>query len=194
MLSLLRSRTADKASTFESLMSASYRQAYTVAYRLTGDSNDAEDLLQEAYLRAFRFFHRYDNNLPFISWLYRIIANSHIDLVRRKGKIKSLSLEQSGSDGTQAYEVADNTYSPSRELLDNSFTDVVQDGLNNMNPEFRMAVVLTDIEGMSYEEVAEIMETSIGTVRSRIHRGRTQLKNFLLSNAPDTYARYENDL
>jgi RNA polymerase sigma-70 factor, ECF subfamily len=196
MLSLLKNRTqvADKSTTFEAMMRDSYRQAYTVAYRLTGDSNDAEDLLQEAYVRAFRFFHRYDSTLPFISWLYRIISNSHIDLVRRKGKIKALSLDQSGSDGTQAYEVADNTYNPSRELLDNSFTDVVQTGLNQMNSEFRMAVILTDIEGMSYEEVADIMETSIGTVRSRIHRGRTQLKSFLLKTAPGTYARYDNEL
>jgi RNA polymerase sigma-70 factor (ECF subfamily) len=191
-MSLFRAKTStvDQSARFEALMRSSYRQGYAVAYRLTGDSNDAEDLLQESYVRAFRFFHRYDEALPFISWLYRIIANSHIDMVRRKGKLKASSLDQSGTEGNQAYEVADSTYSPSRELLENALPDVVQAGLNKMNPEFRMAVILSDIEGMSYEEVAEVMDSSIGTVRSRIHRGRMQLRNFLLENAPNTYGRF----
>ncbi len=175
-------------------MRDSYRQAFSVAYRLTGDSVDAEDLVQEAYVRAFRFFHRYDEKLPFSSWMYRIIANAHIDLIRRRGKIRTSSLDHSGSDGQQAYEVADHTNIPGDELISSSFSEVVQAGLNQMNPEFRLAVVLADIEGLSYEEVAEIMETSVGTVRSRIHRGRVQLRNFLLKAAPESYGRYVNVL
>ena len=196
MLSLIKSRTitADHSHAFEARMKESYRQAYSVAYRLTGHPADAEDLLQEAYLRAYRFYHRYDSSLPFISWLYRIISNAHIDLVRRRAKIRTSSLDQTGPDGTQAYEVADSTFKPDVDLLNNSFTDEVQKSLNAMNPEFRMAVVLTDIEGLSYEEVAAIMETSVGTVRSRIHRGRIQLRTALLKIAPDVYGRYTDEL
>jgi RNA polymerase sigma-70 factor (ECF subfamily) len=189
-----KSGTFDRSANFERLMRDSYRQAYSVAYRLTGDSTDAEDLLQEAYIRAYRFFHRYDEKLPFNSWMYRIIANAHIDLIRRKGKIKTSSLENSGGDGQQAFEVADHTNVPGDEMINGSFSETVQTGLNQMNPEFRLAVVLADIEGLSYEEVAEIMETSVGTVRSRIHRGRVQLRTFLLDNAPESYGRYANVL
>ena len=192
MLSWVKNRagTFDRSSNFERLMRDSYRQAYSVAYRLTGDSADAEDLVQEAYIRAYRFFHRYDDKLPFSSWMYRIIANAHIDLIRRRGKIKVSSLDHSGTDGQQAFEVADHTNVPGNELINGSFSEVVQSGLNQMNPEFRLAVVLADIEGLSYEEVADIMETSVGTVRSRIHRGRVQLRSYLLENAPESYGRY----
>ena len=192
MLSWVKNRagTFDRSSNFERLMRDSYRQAYSVAYRLTGDSADAEDLVQEAYIRAYRFFHRYDDKLPFSSWMYRIIANAHIDLIRRRGKIKVSSLDHSGTDGQQAFEVADHTNVPGNDLINGSFSEVVQSGLNQMNPEFRLAVVLADIEGLSYEEVADIMETSVGTVRSRIHRGRVQLRSYLLENAPESYGRY----
>ena len=189
-----KSGTFDQSVNFERLMRDSYRQAYSVAYRLTGDSADAEDLVQEAFVRAFRFIHRYDDKLPFRSWMYRIIANAHIDLIRRRGKIKTSSLDHSGVDGLQALEVPDHTYVPGTEMLNGSFSDTVQTGLNQMNPEFRLAVVLADIECLSYEEVAEIMETSVGTVRSRIHRGRVQLRNYLLKNAPESYGRYSSVL
>lgn len=196
MLSWVKNRngTFDRSANFERLMKDSYRQAYSVSYRLTGDSADAEDLVQEAFVRAFRFFHRYDDKLPFSSWMYRIIANAHIDQIRRKRKIKTSSLDHSGSDGLQAFEVPDHTYVPGAEMINGSFSETVQSGLNQMNSEFRLAVVLADIEGLSYEEVAEIMETSVGTVRSRIHRGRVQLRTYLLKNAPESYARYVNVL
>jgi RNA polymerase sigma-70 factor (ECF subfamily) len=196
MLSWVKNRegTFDRSINFERLMRDSYRQAYSVAYRLTGDSTDAEDLVQEAFVRAYRFFHRYDDKLPFNSWMYRIIANAHIDLIRRKGKIKTSSLDHSGTDGLQALEIADHTNVPGTDLINGSFSDTVQKGLNQMNSEFRLAVVLADIEGLSYEEVAEIMETSVGTVRSRIHRGRVQLRTYLLKNAPESYGRYVNVL
>lgn len=196
MLSWVKNQegTFDRSVHFERLMRDSYRQAYSVAYRLTGDSADAEDLVQEAFVRAYRFFHRYDEKLPFSSWMYRIIANAHIDLIRRKGKIKTSSLDHTGSDGLQALEVPDFTNVPGTEMVNGSFSETVQDGLNQMNSEFRMAVILADIEGLSYEEVAEVMETSVGTVRSRIHRGRVQLRSFLLKAAPESYGRYVNVL
>ncbi len=196
MLSWVKNRngTFDRSITFERLMRDSYRQAYSVAYRLTGDSSDAEDLVQEAFVRAFRFFHRYDDKLPFSSWMYRIIANAHIDLIRRKGKIKTSSLDHSGSDGMQAFEIADHSNVPGKDMINDSFSESVQGGLNQMNPEFRLAVVLADVEGLSYEEVADIMETSVGTVRSRIHRGRVQLRNYLLKTAPESYGRHADVL
>lgn len=121
--------------------------------------------------------------------MYRIISNAHIDMVRRRNKLKPSSLDHGGKDGDQALEIADLSFCPGVELISSSYSDCVQKALSAMNPEFRMAVVLSDVEGMSYEEIAAIMETSIGTVRSRIHRGRTQLRGFLLKLQPETYGR-----
>jgi RNA polymerase sigma-70 factor (ECF subfamily) len=168
-------------------MSDSHRQAYSLAYRLTGNASEAEDLVQEAYLRAYRFFRRYDRSLPFTSWLYRIITNVHIDLMRRKGKLQTTSLDSGGVDGNTTWEIADPCDSPAKVTVDQILDSHLQLGLKAMTPEFRAAVVLADIEGMAYEDVAEVMGTSIGTVRSRIHRGRKQLREYLKSYFPKEY-------
>jgi RNA polymerase sigma-70 factor (ECF subfamily) len=87
-----RITTREQRARFESLMRCTHRQAYSLAFRLTGNASEAEDLCQETFLRAFRFFHKYDASLPFTSWLYRIMTNAHIDSVRRKGRGRGTSL------------------------------------------------------------------------------------------------------
>lgn len=184
---LVKSRTAAKEDTrelFEERLKNTYRQAYNLAYRLTGNPTDAEDLVQETYVRAYRFFHRYDPSLPFVNWLCRIMSNAHIDLIRRKGRLKTTSIDQIGQAGSQAYELPDFDAMPDRDVLDSSFSEQVQQGLESITPEFRTAVLLADVEGLEYEDIALAMNTSIGTVRSRIHRGRKQLRKFLISRCP----------
>lgn len=184
---LVKSRTAareDARELFEDRLRSTYRQAYNLAYRLTGNAADAEDLVQETYVRAYRFFHRYDTSLPFINWLCRIMGNAHIDLIRRKGRIKTASIDQMGQAGSQAYELPDFDAMPDRGVLDQSFSEYVQQGLESISPEFRTAVLLADVEGLEYEDIAQAMNTSIGTVRSRIHRGRKQLRQFLAARCP----------
>lgn len=178
-------------SEFERCMRDSHRQVYGLAMRLTGQVSDAEDLVQEAYIRAFRFFHRYDPNLPFTSWMYRILTNVHIDQNRRKGRIRTSSLDHAGADGETAWEVADEKSSPERTVMEGQLDDALQYALMAMSPEFRMAVVLADVEGMAYEEIAEVMNTSIGTVRSRIHRGRRQLRKYLEREYPQRFQEVE---
>jgi RNA polymerase sigma-70 factor (ECF subfamily) len=175
---------------FENLMRGSSRQAYALAYRLTGNSTEAEDLVQDTYVRAFRFFHRYDPSMAFTSWLYRIMSNAHIDQVRRRGRLKTTSLEQSGADGNSTWEVADEGSRPDQDMVNSALAEPVQKGLLAMNVEFRTAVLLADVEGLAYEEIAEVMKTSVGTVRSRIHRGRQQLRKYLMKHAPNTYRSY----
>ena len=184
----------DRTALFESLIRDTNKQAYALAYRLTGNASEAEDLVQESYLRAFRFFHRYDDSLPFTSWLYRIMTNAHIDMVRRRGRIRTTSLESAGSDGSTTWDLPDHDAAPDRVMLENALDDHVQAALMSMTAEFRTAVLLADVEGMAYEEVAEIMGTSVGTVRSRIHRGRKQIRNHLLKHAPQTYGSFSDDL
>lgn len=182
-----RDTAQERTALFDRLIQDTSKQAYGLAIRLTGNRTEAEDLVQESYLRAYRFFHRYDDSLPFTSWLYRIMTNAHIDMVRRRGKIRTTSLEGAGSDGATTWDLPDTDAAPDRVMMENALDDDVQRALNSMTPEFRTAVLLADVEGLAYEEVADIMKTSVGTVRSRIHRGRKQIRTHLLKHAPQTY-------
>ncbi|MGI8922895.1 MAG: sigma-70 family RNA polymerase sigma factor [Fimbriimonadales bacterium] len=176
---------------FGNLLSLTQRQAYHLALRLTGNRSDAEDLVQESYIRAFRFFHRYDPTLPFTSWLYRIMTNAHIDEMRRRGKLRVSSLDEPHPETGTTWDVPDHAASPERLLMTDQMEAEVQEGLNKMTSDFRIAVLLADLEGFSYEEIAEVMKTSIGTVRSRIHRGRKQLRSHLINARPDKYAHLD---
>lgn len=160
---------------FEDLARQHYRQAYQIAYRMTGTHAQAEDLTQEAMIRAFTSFHRYRRDLPFANWLYRIIVNLHIDELRRRPKAWIDSVE----DMPGLAELPDFNSDPSDLILSQEIDTRLQQALCALPKEFRTAVVLCDIEGLSYEEIANVMRCSIGTVRSRIHRGRNQLRRFL---------------
>lgn len=179
---------------FENLMRKTHRQAYSFAVKLTGNASEAEDLVQETYVRAFRFFHRYDDSLPFTNWLYRIMSNAHIDGVRRRHRLKTTSLEQPAEQGSSTLDVVDPTRSAECTMVDRAMGEFVEDALATMTPEFRTAVLLADVEGMAYEEIAEVMRTSVGTVRSRIHRGRKQLRKQLVRNAPEIYGGMGSEL
>ena len=182
------------ARVFEELIRKTHKQAYSLAFRLTGNAAEAEDLVQESLIRAFRFFNKYDRSLPFTSWLYRIMTNAHIDSVRRKGRLKVTSIEQAGAEGSTTWELPDHEAAPDRVMMERSLDEPVQNALVSMTAEFRTAVLLADVEGMAYEEIADIMKTSVGTVRSRIHRGRKQLRRHLLKHSPNVYRSYCDEL
>jgi RNA polymerase sigma-70 factor, ECF subfamily len=187
---LFRRESASQAQAqqaFEAHMRASYRQAYGFALRLTQNPVEAEDLTQETYVRAFRFFHRYDEALPFLNWLYRIMSNAHIDQLRRKSRLKLTSLDQPALNASSPLDLPDQSPNADQRLQHNAMGPEVERALATMTPEFRTAVLLADVEGLAYEEIAEIMETSVGTVRSRIHRGRKQLRHVLNTNHPELF-------
>jgi RNA polymerase sigma-70 factor (ECF subfamily) len=166
---------------FDRLVQRYHKQAYNIAYRLTGNHADAEDLTQEAFVRAFRFFDNYRRDLPFENWLFRIISNLFVDDLRRKPKVKIHSLDapvagDSGGDGNAYFEVPDSRENPERVVLHEELDERIQRALEALPADFRMTVVLADIEGMSYEEISSTMGCSLGTVRSRLHRGRKILR------------------
>ena len=172
---------------FEKLVGRTQRQAYNMAYRMTGNRDDAEDLTQEAYLRAYRSFSTYNRQLPFESWFFRILSNLFIDLIRRRPKIKSISLDQplsdEGGDEHKLLQLADEQANPERSLLNQVMDERLQKALAALPEPFRVAVLLCDVEGKSYQEIGEIMHSSVGTVRSRIHRGRTMLRKEMLGQS-----------
>lgn len=170
------------APSWEDVVSAHGARVYRLAYRLTGNRHDAEDLTQEVFVRVFRSLSSYTPG-TFEGWLHRITTNLFLDQVRRRQRIRFEPLVDAAADRLPSREP-----SPAQQVDDRLFDDDVQRALAALAPEFRAAVVLADIEGMSYEEVAATLGIKIGTVRSRLHRGRTQLRQVLAHRAPRSAA------
>ena len=172
---------SEERQTFDELVERYHKQAYNIAYRMTGNHADAEDLTQEAFIRAFRFFGQYKRELPFDSWLYKIMSNVFIDMLRRRPKAQIRSLDQpiATDDGETLMEIPDKSDGPEEQLMASEMDCRIQAALNAIPEDFRLAVIYADIEGLSYEEIADAMNCSIGTVRSRLHRGRKQLRDRL---------------
>lgn len=166
---------------FDSLVERYHKQAYNIAYRMAGNHADAEDLTQEAFIRAFRFFGQYRRELPFDSWLYKIMSNVFIDRLRRRPKAKIRSLDQPvvTEEGEAQFDVADPCDGPEDVVLSREMDGRIQAALDTLPEAFRITVIYADIEGLSYEEIADATRTNIGTVRSRLHRGRRLLRDKL---------------
>ncbi len=178
--------TEDDVDLFARLLAAHQDKLYRVAYRMAGHHEDAQDLLQDALLEAYRSFKKFQRGTYFEKWLYRIMTNTFIDRQRRAkrvGRVQSLDAPFSDEDGeTGAREIADWESDPARVALKDTFGEPVQKALDCLQPEFRLALILSDVEGFSYEEIAEMMETPVGTVRSRLHRARAAVKQQLIRN------------
>jgi RNA polymerase sigma-70 factor (ECF subfamily) len=166
------------APSWEDVVTAHSARVYRLAYRLTGNKHDAEDLTQDVFVRVFRSLSSYTPG-TFEGWLHRITTNLFLDQVRRKQRIRFDAFTDDAAD-----RLAGKEPSPAQVYDDTHFDDDVQRALDALLPEFRAAVVLADIEGLSYEEIAATLGIKIGTVRSRIHRGRTQLRLALAHRAP----------
>lgn len=174
-------------SEFQRLVERTQRQAYNMAYRMTGNRDDAQDLTQEAYLRAYRSFDKYNRALPFENWFFRILSNLFVDGLRRKPKQTPLSLDQpigETGEGDYLLEVADSESDPETLLMKDVVDERIQCALARLPKDFRTAVLLCDVKGLSYEDIAIVMHTSIGTVRSRIHRGRKLLRKYMEAGNP----------
>ncbi len=153
-------------------------RVYRLAYRLTGNQHDAEDLTQDVFIRVFRSLSTYTPG-TFEGWLHRITTNLFLDMVRRRQRIRFDALGEDAAERLAGREPA-----PDRLLADQQLDSDVQTALDALPPDFRAAVVLCDIEGLSYEEIAATLGVKLGTVRSRIHRGRAQLRAALEHREP----------
>jgi len=166
---------------FDELVHRYHKQAYNVAYRMTGNHADAEDLTQDTFLKAYRFFGNYKRDMPFDNWLYRIMSNIFIDWLRRRPKVSIRSLDEPvrQEEGETALDLPDSTEGPETLALSSELDAEMQAALDTLSEDFRLTVILSDIEGLSYEEISDVMGCSIGTVRSRLHRGRKLLREKL---------------
>ena len=153
-------------------------RVYRLAYRLSGNRADAEDLTQETFVRVFRSLADYTPG-TFEGWLHRITTNLFLDMVRRRQKIRFDALADDAGDRLASHEPG-----PERAYEQNNLDPEIQRALDALPADFRAAVVLCDLEGLTYEEIALTLGIKVGTVRSRIHRGRVLLREALAHRAP----------
>ncbi len=157
-------------------------QLYSAALRMTRNPADAEDLVQETFVKGFAAFHQFEEGTNLKAWLYRILTNTYINAYRKKQRAPQQSVTDEIDDWTlarAAEHTAQGLRSAETEALDHLPDNAVKDALAALPDDFRMAVYLADVEGFSYREIADIMGTPIGTVMSRLHRGRRALQKGL---------------
>lgn len=174
---------------FEALVLEHQNKVYSLALRMVGNEEDARDMAQEAFIRAFNSLTGFRGDSKFSVWLYRLTSNICIDFLRSRAKRRTVSMTMTDDDGeeTGELEIPDDTWSPA-EQLDRTLTrESVRRGLDSLSAPYREILVLREIEGLSYDEIGEVFGIEAGTVKSRIFRARKKLCDFLVKegNIPE---------
>lgn len=168
---------------YEALVKEYEKNVYNLALRMTGNSEDAADMAQEAFIKAYNSLTAFRGDSKFSVWLYRIVSNVCLDFLRSRSRKQTVSLSTENDDGEEVeLDIADETHSP-EQLLDRSLTrDAVRRGLATLPPDHREILLLREIQGLSYEEIADVLGLEAGTVKSRIFRARKKLCSFLIKD------------
>jgi RNA polymerase sigma-70 factor (ECF subfamily) len=169
----------DQIEEFEKLVQAHRDALYRIAYRLTGNRDDAEDLLLEALTEAWESFNNFRKGTEFVRWVATIMTHTFLDWQRKNSHYEFVSLDEPREEEEETLDLPDEVDDPEELALRREFWKAVKRALDELPPEFRTVVALVDMEGLSYEEAAKILGCPIGTVRSRLHRARTILREKL---------------
>ena len=182
--SIVRTELTDeeRARLFEQQVMPLADRLFGAAMRYTRDPVDAQDLLQEAMVKAYRSYHQYQQGTNLKAWLYRVVHTTYLSMYRKKQRRPQENLTDEWGDHT-LYDALGTSGSAEEEVLEGFTDEVVKEALAALPEQFRMAVYYADVEGFAYKEIAEIMGTPVGTVMSRIHRGRKGLQQALEDHA-----------
>jgi len=168
---------------FEALMMEYEKKIYNVALRMLGNSEDAADMTQEAFIKAYNSLASFRGDSKFSVWLTRIVSNLCLDFLRSRSRRPTVSLSMEDDDGDDVQlDIADSSQSP-EQLLERSLTrDSVRRGLKSLPDDYREILLLREIQGLSYDEIAAVLDIEVGTVKSRIFRGRKKLCDYLIKD------------
>ena len=180
---IVRKVLGGNANAFETLVLEYEKNVYNIALRMTGNSEDAADMTQEAFIKAYNSLQAFRGDSKFSVWLYRIVSNVCLDFLRSKNRRPTVSLSVEDDDGEDTQlDVADESQSPEL-LLDRKLTrDSVRRGLDSLPPDYRQILLLREMQGLSYDEIAQALGLEVGTVKSRIFRARKKLCTFLIDD------------
>ncbi len=180
---LIKSSKSGDIQSFEELISIYEKKAYNIALRIMGNEEDAKDMTQEAFVRIFKSIANFKEQSAFSTWMYRIVTNVCLDEMRKRKNEKLISIDSGfeTEDGEIKLELKSNSETPEEAYHRKENKQVIVGAINELNDEYKSVIVLRDVQGFSYEEIASILSCSIGTVKSRINRGRNLLKDKLKS-------------
>ncbi len=185
---IVRRVLAGDVNAFETLVTEYEKGVYAIAQRMTGNPEDAADMTQETFIKAYNSLQSFRGDSKFSVWLYRIASNVCLDFLRSRSRKPAVSLSVEDDEGEETeLDIADESQSPEL-LLERGLTrDAVRRGLQALPPDYKQILLLREIQGLSYEEIADVLQIEVGTVKSRIFRARKRLCTFLIEdgNIPD---------
>ena len=169
---------------FEELIRQHQQKVFNIAYRMSGNYDDASDMAQEALIKVYLNFDKFDGKSQFSTWLYRVTTNSCLDQIKKKKKNVTVSLdsELETDEGTVGREIESTDRTPQEELENKELSAEINKALKQLSERHRTIIILRDINGMSYEDVAKTLNCSVGTVKSQVNRARAALKKIMLKN------------
>lgn len=184
-LALIKKSIDGDLDAFQDLIRSHQKKVYNIAFRMMGNEEDAKDMAQEALVKSFRYIKNFRMDSSFSTWLYRIATNTCLDELRkkkRKGDEISLSIDKNEDTDMPVKELAIEKTGPEQEFLKKERARILHEAIKTLSEDYKKVIVLRDINGFSYEEIAEICETNIGTIKSRINRGRNILREKLMEH------------
>jgi len=171
-----------KAESFEILVERYQKQVYNIAYRFTGNRDDAYDLSQEAFLKAYRGIKNFRQDSSFKTWIYHIASNVCRDFLRKENKVYKVSIDEpvQSEHGDMEKQLADSSMGPDEAYESKELSEFIQDIINDLQQEYKEVIILREMQQLSYEEIAKVLDCSIGTVKSRLNRARKILKDKII--------------
>lgn len=184
---LIKQAIRGDAYAFEQLMRRHESRMYSVAIRMCGNREDAQDCVQDAMLRIYRALDRFKGQSSFSTWVYRITMNTCLDELRRRKVRASTSLDSLLESG---WSPTDESDTPERHAIDSERRKALSQAIHSLPEDMRSAIVLREMQGLSYEEISDVLSVNVGTIKSRISRGREKLRQ-LITGQPELFGHEE---